>query len=279
MRTSLKFILFFTFILLITTNLDAFGVDVSLRDVGFVNKYMISTDGHNFKITFTANFTVLSHTFSAHDKMLQFNVDAVHEKENVAEIIIPRDLFDGEFTILLDGKEIFAQVNKTDRSSVVSIVFDGNGNTIDITATKYLGVELEKSNGGGCLIATATFGSEIAPQVQQLRELRDNTVLQTESGTSFMTEFNHFYYSFSPAIADYERENAVFKEAVKLTLTPLLTSLTLLQYVDIDSEHEMLGYGIAIILLNIGMYFVAPAVLIMKITKRVNIEKLHQIHA
>jgi len=278
-RTSLKFILFFTFILLITTNLDAFGVDVSLRDVGFVNKYMISTDGHNFEITFTANFTVLSHTFSAHDKMLQFNVDAVHEKENVAEIIIPRDLFDGEFTILLDGKEIFAQVNKTDRSSVVSIVFDGNGDTIDITATKYLGVELEKSNGGGCLIATATFGSELAPQVQQLRELRDNTVLQTESGTSFMTEFNHFYYSFSPAIADYERENAVFKEAVKLTLTPLLTSLTLLQYVDIDSESSMLGYGIGIILLNIGMYFVAPAVLIMKITKRVNIEKLHQIHA
>ena len=279
MRTSLKFILFFTFILLITTNLDAFGVDVSLRDVGFVNKYMISTDGHNFEITFTANFTVLSHTFSAHDKMLQFNVDAVHEKENVAEIIIPRDLFDGEFTILLDGKEIFAQVNKTDRSSVVSIVFDGNGDTIDITATKYLGVELEKSNGGGCLIATATFGSELAPQVQQLRELRDNTVLQTESGTSFMTEFNHFYYSFSPAIADYERENPVFKEAVKLTLTPLLTSLTLLQYVDIDSESSMLGYGIGIILLNIGMYFVAPAVLIMKITKRVNIEKLHQIHA
>ena len=279
MRTSLKFILFFTFILLITTNLDAFGVDVSLRDVGFVNKYMISTDGHNFEITFTANFTVLSHTFSAHDKMLQFNVDAVHEKENVAEIIIPRDLFDGEFTILLDGKEIFAQVNKTDRSSVVSIVFDGNGDTIDITATKYLGVELEKSNGGGCLIATATFGSELAPQVQQLRELRDNIVLQTESGTSFMTEFNHFYYSFSPAIADYERENAVFKEAVKLTLTPLLTSLTLLQYVDIDSESSMLGYGIGIILLNIGMYFVAPAVLIMKITKRVNIEKLHQIHA
>jgi len=119
--------------------------------------------------------------------------------------------------------------------------------------------------GGGCLIATAAFGSEMAPQVQFLREIRDNTVLQTESGTSFMAGFNQFYYSFSPAIADYERENPVFKEAVKLTLTPLLTSLTLLQYTDIDSESEMLGYGISIILLNIGMYFVAPAVVIMKI--------------
>jgi len=118
---------------------------------------------------------------------------------------------------------------------------------------------------GGCLIATAAFGSEMAPQVQFLREIRDNTVLQTESGSAFMTGFNQFYYSFSPVIADYERENPAFKEAVKITLTPLLTSLTLLQYADIDSESEMLGYGIAVILLNIGMYFIAPAVLITKI--------------
>ena len=76
------------------------------------------------------------------------------------------------------------------------------------------------------------------------------------------------YYSFSPAIADYERENIVFKEAVKITITPMLTSLAILNYVDIDSEEEMLGYGIGIILLNIGMYFVAPAVVIFKIRNR-----------
>ena len=111
---------------------------------------------------------------------------------------------------------------------------------------------------GGCLIATATFGSELAPQVQMLRELRDNTVLNTASGTSFMMGFNQFYYSFSPAIADWERENEIFKETIKLAITPLLSSLSLLNYVDIDSEEEMLGYGIGIILLNIGMYFVAP---------------------
>ena len=80
--------------------------------------------------------------------------------------------------------------------------------------------------------------------------------------------FNQFYYSFSPQIADYERENPVFKETVKVTLTPLLTSLTLLNYVEIDSEEEMLGYGIGIILLNVGMYFVAPAVLIIALKNR-----------
>ena len=125
-----------------------------------------------------------------------------------------------------------------------------------------------QKSGGGCLIATAAFGSEMAPQVQFLREIRDGKVLSTESGTAFMTGFNQFYYSFSPTVADYERENPVFKEAVKLTLTPLLTSLTLLNYVDVDTEQEILGYGIGIILLNIGMYFVAPAIIIIKLVNR-----------
>ena len=126
----------------------------------------------------------------------------------------------------------------------------------------------EQQGGGGCLIATAAFGSEMAPQVQFLREIRDNTVLQTQSGSTFMTGFNQFYYSFSPAIADYERENSAFKETVKIAITPMLTSLAILNYVDIDSEEEMLGYGIGIILLNIGMYFIAPAAIIFKIRNR-----------
>ena len=119
--------------------------------------------------------------------------------------------------------------------------------------------------GGSCLIATATYGSELAPQVQMLREIRDNSLLQTESGSAFMESFNQFYYSFSPGIADLERENPIFKEVVKLTITPLLTSLSILNYVDIDSEETVLGYGISLILLNIGMYFIVPVVGIMKI--------------
>ncbi|MGQ0791981.1 MAG: CFI-box-CTERM domain-containing protein [Nitrosopumilaceae archaeon] len=112
---------------------------------------------------------------------------------------------------------------------------------------------------GGCLIATATFGSELAPQVQQLRELRDNYLLKTESGTLFLTGFNELYYSFSPTIADWERQNPPFKEVVKIGITPLLTSLSILNYVDMDSEEEVLVYGISLILLNVGMYVVAPA--------------------
>ena len=124
------------------------------------------------------------------------------------------------------------------------------------------------SEGGGCLIATATFGSEMSPQVQQLRELRDNVIMQTASGHTFMTGFNQIYYSFSPYVADFERENIVFKETVKVALTPMLTSFSILSHVPIDTEQEMLGYGIGVILLNIGMYFVAPAVLITVLRKK-----------
>nr|AIF05743.1 putative pentapeptide repeat-containing protein [uncultured marine thaumarchaeote KM3_187_A01] len=159
---------------------------------------------------------------------------------------------------VIDARYIFGQESSVSKNDLVFSIGPDYGNEIEI-----------KEVGGGCLIATAAFGSEMAPQVQLLREIRDNTVLQTESGTSFMAGFNQFYYSFSPAIADYERENPAFKESVKLTLTPLLSSLTLLQYADIDSESEMLGYGIGVILLNIGMYFVAPAVLIMTVKKRI----------
>ena len=128
-------------------------------------------------------------------------------------------------------------------------------------------IETQKDEGGGCLIATATFGSELAPQVQQLRELRDNTILTTQSGSAFMSGFNQIYYTISPTIADFERENPVFKEMVKLTITPMITSLSILNHVNIDSEQEMLGYGISLIILNIGMYFIAPAMLINKFRK------------
>ena len=121
------------------------------------------------------------------------------------------------------------------------------------------------SEGGGCLIATATYGSELSPQVQHLRVLRDNQLLNTESGTQFMQYFNDVYYSFSPMIADYERENPLFKEAVKLAITPMISSLSLME--NAESESEVLSIGISVIVLNIGMYLGVPAAVIVGIKK------------
>ena len=146
----------------------------------------------------------------------------------------------------------------TNSEELVSFYSKENRENSPYLEIKY--TEPINDNGGGCLIATATYGSELAPQVQQLRELRDNYLLQTQSGHSFMTTFNQFYYSFSPIISDLERENPIFKELVRLSITPLISSLSLLNYADLNSESSVLGYGISIITLNIGMYFVSPVI-------------------
>jgi hypothetical protein len=128
--------------------------------------------------------------------------------------------------------------------------------------------EIQENNqeGGGCLIATAAFNSELSAQVQMLREIRDTKIMNTQVGAMFISGFNQFYYSFSPAIADMERQSPIFKEIVKITITPLLSSLSLLN--NIDSEIEMLGIGIGIISLNAGFYFVIPAIVAIKIKRK-----------
>ena len=122
-----------------------------------------------------------------------------------------------------------------------------------------------EENGGGCLIATAAYGSELSPQVQLLREIRDNQLLNTESGTSFMNTFNDVYYSFSPTIADMERESPMFKEIVKISLTPMLSSLSIME--NAESESEVISLGLSVIALNLGMYLAVPVFGIIGIRK------------
>ena len=199
--------------------------------------------------------------FSNHDVQVKnINSSIIEKLEHIGDVQENGWFFISKSGKKIDGRYIFAAESSASKNDLTFSIGDNTGDDTEIKNSE---------DGGGCLIATAAFGSELSPQVQLLREIRDNTVLQTESGTTFMTGFNQFYYSFSPAIADYERENPAFKYTVKIALTPLLASLTLLQHVDIDSEFEMLGYGIGIILLNIGIYFVAPAILIMTVKKRV----------
>lgn len=249
---------------------------------GLVNRFDIETGGHVFEITTTANFDVSSVEFDKDQKKLTFLIVSSIEN-NLGEIIIPSNLLSGNFTFYLNDQDYQPKVQTNDRIAFITLKFAGVGqNKLDVYATNYLeGIEKtsksesknatdeneSQDEGGGCLIATATFGSELAPTVQQLRELRDNKLLKTESGMEFMRTFNAFYYSFSPTIADYERENPFFKEVVRVTITPLLASVSLLNYVNLDSENEVFGYGVSIISLNIAMYFGVPALTYLRIKK------------
>ncbi len=79
--------------------------------------------------------------------------------------------------------------------------------------------------------------------------------------------FNDVYYSFSPVISDYERENPIFQEMVKIAITPMISSLSILNYVEMDSEAKVLGYGISLIVLNLAMYVGIPAVVVVGIRR------------
>lgn len=195
---------------------------------------------------------------------------------------------DYKVTVTKDGTPVFGPIPLTHTSEgavTIPVEFKDDGEhkiTVDIegllfqqippetvTFTEMIGDASVQTppdkKVGSCIIATAAYGTELAPQVQLLREVRDNVLYNTSSGTNFMSAFNAFYYSFSPTVADLERQSPIFKETVKMSITPMLSTLSLLNYVHIDSESEMLGYGIGIILLNVGMYFVAPAIIISKI--------------
>ena len=253
----------------------AFGESLS-DATGLAERFDVQTEGYIFEVKTVSNFDVTDHEFDKDEKRLTIFLSSSLEN-NLGEVIIPQKLLSGNFTFYLNDIELNPEIQFNDKISFITLNFTGIGNNkIDIIATETLvGVE-EKidttidespSENGGCLIATATYGTELAPQVQQLREIRDQKLMKTESGQSFLNTFNEFYYSFSPTVADLERENPIFKETVKIIITPMLSTLSILNYVDVNSESEMLGYGISLIILNLGMYFAAPAIVILGFRK------------
>ena len=78
-----------------------------------------------------------------------------------------------------------------------------------------------------CFIATATFGSELSPEVQILRHFRDDLLMKTRTGSSFLLVFNAWYYSFSPYVADYLNNHATTRTLMKGVLYPLIGFLFL----------------------------------------------------
>lgn len=205
----------------------------------FTLKFKVPNTAASGEFDITTNVELDGQTISGVDVDDIVEFTPIEEPETQVEPESSNDPVCGTGTILQDGMCVVDTSKTTSKTS-----------------------DEKSSKGGGCLIATATYGSELAPQVQHLRELRDNSLLQTESGTNFMNLFNDVYYSFSPIIADYERENPMFKEMIKIAITPMITSLSLMEYA--DSEESVLGIGISLIMLNVMMYVGVPVIAMIK---------------
>jgi hypothetical protein len=124
----------------------------------------------------------------------------------------------------------------------------------------------------GCIIATATYGSELSPEVQFLRGFRDNTVLNTYAGSNFMTVFNTWYYSFSPEVASIIAVNEILRIIMKTLLYPLIGILhitaAMFSLFSFNPEFAIVASGLIASSL-IGVIYVTPFVLIIRIIKKV----------
>jgi len=251
-------------------------------------KFDITFNDKSYSVDSKSSSTVESIDFIESEKSLLVVVNE-DSSQGFTELTFLKSLIESPYRVLLDDVTVFPTETKSGQSITLNFQYTNGIHSIRIISDALSEIEQEietdstsvllqddkeetietkpdnesTEEGGGCLIATATYGSEMAPQVQQLRELRDNQLLQTASGTQFMGTFNDIYYSFSPIIADYERENPMFKEIVKVGLTPMLSSLAIME--NADSESEVLGLGLSVIALNLGMYIGLPAFGILKL--------------
>jgi len=101
-------------------------------------------------------------------------------------------------------------------SYTIQVTGSGGGKTHIVEVT------ISSTQPSRCFIATATYGSELSPEVQFLRRYRDQVVTRTFAGSEFMKIFNMWYYSFSPSIADFEVRHEILRTIIKHLLYPLL---------------------------------------------------------
>ncbi len=72
--------------------------------------------------------------------------------------------------------------------------------------------ELLGDQGGAmCFIATAAYGTSSAPEIDVLRDFRDEVLMQSESGRDLVG----FYYAASPPVAEFIARHEMLRTAVR----------------------------------------------------------------
>ncbi len=231
---------------------------------GLVNRFDVMRDNSTFEVSIVANFDVPDVQYDQEQQMLTLYIDSSLDN-NVGEVVLPIKVLDGEITFELNGQSYTPTINSNDDIYFILLNFTGTGDNQLVVYGE--SNTQQSSTGGGCLVATAAYGTELGPEIQLLREIRDKNVQSTVSGAIFMSAFNHVYYAFSPTVADWERQYPTFREITKLVITPMIFSLHVLEHA--DTELELVALGMLTILTNIGMYAGLPIGAIIVYRKKI----------
>ena len=133
--TKLKSLLFFIVLLLVVIPIAS--AQISDR-TGLKQDFVVETGGYEFIVDVISNFNIEDIEFSSEDKRLTFYIINGLEN-NLAEIQIPINLINGNFTFILNDQEIFPIVKKNEKISFITLEFQGNGkHKLDIIGTTYL---------------------------------------------------------------------------------------------------------------------------------------------
>jgi peptide/nickel transport system substrate-binding protein len=185
--------------------------------------------------------------------------------------IMPDGKLSSESSLTINSTEYWKYINSNPNEDAVfkTIGIDEGQEPIVPVSQSGESTGATSSQPSGCLIATAAFGSELAPQVQLLRNFRDNHILSTASGSSFMNVFNAWYYSFSPTVADYEREQPWLQQTVRIGIYPLLGILQTAEkaYAIVPGEFGSISAGLVASSL-IGAVYFFPIALSIKQVRR-----------
>ena len=212
---------------------------------GLVSRFDVESAGRLHEVVVTANFDATGARFDPTSRTLEIDVSSSLEG-NFGELVIPRQLLDG-IEVRIDGEPVTARAESSELAWFVTVEFGGSGRHA---------MTVSEPAGGGCLVATAAYGTELAPAVQRLREARE-LAYSDGAGARFMDAFNSLYYAFSPAVADLERQSPHLRALVLAALYPAVAALQITTHAGPGGGAE--AFGSLALLACAGAYAGPPA--------------------
>jgi M6 family metalloprotease-like protein len=132
-----------------------------------------------------------------------------------------------------------------------------------------------------CVIATAAFGSTMAPEVANMRYVRDKLIGSTPAGRMLVDAFNTFYYSWSPTVASAIAPSSALRAIFRVLLLPLIwtvlaTGISFTAVLGLTGNADLASVSAFFLaaFISLGSYVAVPTLVTMKLVVRLRTRRL-----